>query len=291
MNVCVIPAFNRPEYLQICLEHIQKADGCEKIIYLFALDIGASPLNLDIIKQFPFENYTVTPKNYNLKLGKQSHNVINGLLAGANMSDGLIYYIEDDVFIGKDFFTFHNNIHAREPEIFCSILSKNVNAVDKILNDSNRYYVKQSNEYQGIGSCYKSKMILEYLLPDFNLDYFKNQKSYITFYYPDSILDKTFVEQDGLIRRIIEKNKLLVAFSHLPRCFHAGFYGYHRFPKIKINRMSMEQKIKLIKETVYDVENLRKISEVEYYVNDSYPINLETSHKKCIRKDLKVNKS
>lgn len=286
-DICLVIAYNRPEYLKICLEHIQQAKDADKLTYLFALDTGYDKKNLDIINDFPFNKKITVPQSFRLKLAKQSYNVINGMLNACNLTDELIYYIEDDVFIGKDFFTFTKEIHKNEPDIFCSILSKNVNSNDNTINDSDSYYIKTSIDYQGIGSCYKAKTLKELLQPHFKLDYFTEPIKYVVQNFPDSVLNRNFAEQDGLIRRIIEKNKLQVAFSHIPRCFHAGFYGYNRFPKIKYERMNLQQRYELIKKYAYDESLLRQISQGENYVLDSLPVNLETSHKECKMVNLK----
>ena len=46
--------------------------------------------------------------------------------------------------------------------------------------------------------------------------YYRNIKGYCLRYFPDSELKGQWTEQDGLQRRIIEKNKLRVAFSSVP---------------------------------------------------------------------------
>lgn len=290
MNVCVIPAFNRPEYLHVCLEYIQKADGADKLTYIFALDIGASPDNDKVIIDFPFKKYIVTPKELINGMAKQSFNVLNGLIAGAYMSNDLVFYVEDDVFIGKDFFTFSEKIHKKEKNIFCTILSNNVNGHDKTVDDLNAYYTKKTHEYCGIGSCYKAKALLKYVLPDFNKDYFRQPLTYVKLHYSKSVLNNSFCEQDGLIRRILEHNGLSVAYAHVPRCFHAGFYGYHRSPKVNIKKLNQKEKIKLIKDTVFDFDKLKRISEIEWYAEDSKPVNLDTSHSKCYKRELSENK-
>ena len=286
MNVCVIPAFNRPEYLHICLEFIQKADGAENLVYIFALDRGANPENEKIINKFPFKKFTVAPHLVINGIAKQSFNVLNGLIAGANMSDELVFYVEDDVFVGKDFFTFSEKIHKKEKGIFCSILSHNVNGHDKTINDLNAYYTKKTHEYCGIGSCYKAKALLKYVRPDFNKNYFNQPLTYVKIHYPKSVLDNLFCEQDWLIRRILEYNGLSVAFAHVPRCFHAGFYGYHRSPKVNVRDLNQREKIKLIKDVVFDFEKLKKISEIGWYAEDSKPVELNTNHTKCYKRKV-----
>jgi hypothetical protein len=184
--------------------------------------------------------------------------------------------------VGKDFFTFHEEIHKKENP-FVSIVSKNMNSriKENLSDDKNAYYIKHSNEYQGIGSCFNRGMLFKYLSPHFRSDYFSSITRYVTKEFPESTLNNNYAEQDGLIRRIIEKNGLKVCFSHVPRCFHAGLYGYHRNPKIDMKSMSFKARCDFIKKVAFNPIELNKISENPYFINDSLPVGLNTSHVDC----------
>lgn len=280
-NCVVIPCYDRPEYLELCLSFIQMADGWKENDYIFAIDNGARNENIGVIANFTAANkYTVRPQKTITGVGKQSYNVLSGLVAAAHMNYELVHYIEDDVFIAQDFFTFTKKIHAKEPELFCSIMSKNVNGDDRVTINQDAYYVKHTNQYQGIGSTFKGEMIKKYITPHYCNEYFQRPSSYVQIWF-ESALSNEFCEQDGLIRRIIEKDNLPVAFAHVPRCFHAGFYGYHRNPHMRIPN-NAEQKKKLIMEYSFSPEKLSKVVQSENLVTDSYPINLQTAHGECI---------
>jgi hypothetical protein len=287
MNLVVLPIFDRPEFLSICLDYIQQADDAENWEYLFAQDRGGAQQNLDLIHKFQFKNYVITPEPQRYKLGKQSFNVLNALMAATSMNPDLIGYIEDDVFVGKDWFTFTKAIHEKEPGIFETILSNNVNSVDPLSTDINGYYVKSNtNVHQGIGNCFKGAILKSLIEPDFCHDYFSNPTLYVRQYYPESLLSYSFSEQDGLIRRIIEKNRLKIAFSHVPRCFHAGFYGYNRNPRINYRRLTFQQKIELIRDYSFNPEKLSGIVQAPNLVTDSLPVDLTIEHTGCKRIEL-----
>lgn len=280
-GIVIIPAFDRPAFLQVCIDHILKADNAGEMRYIFALDTGAHPHNLDVIKAFPHEHAVLNRQTKILGIGKQSNNVLMGLKAGLEHGEGKpIYYIEDDVFIGKDFFTFGAEILQREPDCLCAILSHNVNAKDATTPDADGYYVKRSNEYQGIGSIFNPAVFERYVLPHICQEYVTNPRMYCTRFKSHS-LGADFCEQDGLIRRIIEANGLPVAFAHVPRCFHAGFFGYHRMTAGHIKKLPLSQQITRIYEIAFDVDQLRKIAQAENLVYDSMPQNLNTHHEQC----------
>ena len=51
MGIVVIPVFNRPEFLKICLECIERADNYKNYLYIFQLDWGYDKRNIDVIKE------------------------------------------------------------------------------------------------------------------------------------------------------------------------------------------------------------------------------------------------
>lgn len=289
MNTVVIPCFNRADYLRLCLERIMQADCWSDYRYVFACDLGTTKEVYQEISNFPHSHkINVTPSVHKYKAGKQSHNVMNGLLSFPNDEAHLVFYIEDDVFIGKDFFTFSEDIH-RQAHPFVTVMSRNMNASDAVCEtDANAYYLKLSNEYQGIGVCFDNKVLRETLMPHFVPAYFMNITGYVKSVFPDSALSHFYAEQDGLIRRLIEKHKLSVAFTHLPRCFHAGFYGYHRKSNHQMNRLNLQQRCDYIRKVSFDVSELSKVVTDPYYLKDSFPVNLLTEHTDCYELPLKA---
>ena len=258
-----------------------KADGWKDFTYVFAADLGVTRQVLDVIQKFQANKSVVVPETHNFKIGKQSKNVINGLLSEHCKQAEKIFYVEDDVFIGKDFFTFGEET-SKKSGAFAVILSRNVNGKDGVCDDRNAFYCKTDNQYQGIGVCFDNLLLKKFLGPHNQARYFANPLKYVSLSFPNSKLNKCFCEQDGLIRRIIEANKLKVAFSHVPRCFHAGFYGYHRHPNgIDIIKMTPEQRKTTILKNAFDVEALRKIVTEEGRIKDSLPVDLNTGHEDC----------
>lgn len=287
MSVVVIPAFSRCDFLEVCLDHICKADEFEKHKYLFCLDYGYNPELIKIINKYPITAALLKVPNNHLKDGKQSHNVINGLVTAAGHSDDKVYYIEDDCLIAKDFFTFCGGVVDKE-DVYCCIASKTDRPTIEPVNDENCYYIKENdNDYRGIGVCFSTAKINEYLKPHDDMRYYRNIKGYCLRYFPDSELKGQWTEQDGLQRRIIEKNKLRVAFSSVPRCFHAGFYGYHRSVKVAYDMLSHEDKVRFIYDHVFDLEKVREISNNKEWIHDSIPVNLNTNHSKIINQNEK----
>lgn len=285
MSVVVIPVFSRPDFLEVCLDHICKADDFDKHKYLFCLDYGYNPDVIKVINKYPLMAAAMKVPDNHLKEGKQSYNVINGLIIAAEVSDDKVYYIEDDCLIARDFFTFTGGVVDKE-DVYCCIASLSDRPTIKAVNDENCYYVKENdNDYRGIGVCFSTDKIKRFLQPHHDMRYYRNIKGYCLRYFPDSVLKGQWTEQDGLQRRIIEKNKLKVAFSSVPRCFHAGFYGYHRTVKISYDKLPHEDKVKFIYDHVFDLEKVKSISNNTDWISDSIPVNLNTKHNKIINQN------
>jgi hypothetical protein len=279
MNTVIIPAYNRPEFVYLCLERIKKADNYKNNKYIVALDYGFNQSIKLIVNQFSDDlqiDCIMTGANVN-RITKQSYNVLNALIYGAKHSDNLVYLIEDDVMIGKDFFTFNEELHAKEKDIFCSVLSMNVNTKYNTTNDFDKYYISANGDYQSIGVCYKKEIIMQKIKPHFTSEYISNPFIYCKNKFPDSKLNGNFVEQDGLIRRIIEAGKERVAYAHVPRCYHAGFYGKNRGKKIN-DKLNIQQRIDFVRNIIFSKENMKAIVEWDYFYYDSEPINLENEH-------------
>ena len=278
-GIVVCPIFDRPAFLHVWVDYIVKATDADKMRYIFAADSGFDRRNIDVLRSFPYEYAILERRTKIAGVGKQSNNVLMGLKAAYENCDGKpIYYIEDDVFVSTDFFTMGADILADSPDVLCCILSKNVNAPDTPENDLNGYYVKVSNEYQGIGSIFNPSKFSEYIMPHICTEYVTRPRDYCLRRFPRTALGAEYCEQDGLIRRIIEANKLPVAFSCVPRCFHAGFFGYHRMTAKHVRAMPLDKQIRQVYKIAFNVEELRKVAQAENLVYDSMPVNLDTSH-------------
>lgn len=280
-EILVCPLWRRPEFLMVWIDLIKKVDNPEGIFFIFCLDYSYDIKNEEILdKHFPFPYGVIKTPDQRFKLGKQSFNVLNGLMCAMNHTEGLVYYLEEDVFPGRDFFNWHRRVHEKEPDIFCSIATRNNNTKYDTQDNPDYYYISKKPDYQALGSCFKSGVLREYIQPHFMKEYFKDPVGYCTRVFPDSFIGKFYVEQDGLIRRIIERCKKPIAFPHYPRAYHAGFYGYNR--KSKIQMPSFETKVKFILENAFDNEKMRRVSLNEHYYQDSMPIDLEVKSDKSV---------
>jgi hypothetical protein len=283
MNIVVTPLHSRPEMFKVWSELVKKANGASDLFYLFCLDYGYDEKYLDLIYEFPFECSIIEMPETAYKLGKQSNNVLNGMVSAAKHADNLVYYLEEDIFPGKDFFLWHLNIHLKETDIFCSIATKANDTRYDFKIDKDHYYLTSEPDYQSWGSCFKKEVILDMIYPQFNESYLTDPTGYCLRHWPKSFIGSKWTEQDGLIRRILEASPLQVAFPCYPFAFHAGFYGYNRQPQIM--RKSYDEKLELIRKVCFDADLMRLYS----IYQDSEVIDLDTTFdetKKIVTKNL-----
>ena len=274
-DILVCPLWQRPEFLRVWIEVITRSEMADQLFYIFCLDHGYDTRHLKILKEdFPFDYGIIKMPKSSYKLGKQSFNVLNGMLSAAHKSGRLVFYVEEDIFPGKDFFKLHYEIHKQQSDIFCSIGTRCNNSPWITDGYLQHYYLSNRPDYQSWGSCFKKEVILKYIMPHFNEDYFKDPNGYCARNFAGSVVGNRFTEQDGLIRRIVEKTDLKIAYPHVARAYHAGFYGYNR--KGKGRHLSYDEKVELVRQVAFNPDMMKEHSVNEGYYKDSKPIDLDT---------------
>lgn len=262
MDVVVIPCFNRPEFLSVCLELIHKAVGAEENLYLFQVDFGYDPEVLSVIEKFPMQKEIQKTPVHRFK-NKQSYSLLKGYENALKHNPQKIYLIEDDVFIANDFFLWHRKNLG---ENFASIATKNHNTDRRPSTDLAATYTM--SEYQSLGVCFHAES-LRVILKDITDDYYSNPQGYIQKMFPENKIPVLYSEQDGLIRRIIQKNNYQVIYPDVPRAFHAGYYGKSRGKKPMGN---LEQRIKQVRQIAFDPLIMKGDSEPVLLVNPIYHV-------------------
>lgn len=271
-DVLLLPNYNRPEFLEVTLDLISKNKGFEDLYFIFALDVGYKRSLRKVIHRFVSEHNLeyeiVETPNHRYDLGKQSFNLLNGYRIAANKTKEFVFMVEDDVFVSNQFFRWHYAVHEENPNIFCSIATKNNNTGSKDLGWYKYYLI--DGDYQSLGVCFR-KDVLQNILSFATKHYFEDPIRYCKAKFPNSSINNVHVEQDGLIRRVMEISLAPAAFSYSGLAYHAGFYGYHRGRKIVGTH---EEKVKKIREICFSKEKMREASEREEFYRDSIPVEL-----------------
>src|ERR1039458_9881934 len=126
----LLPCWRRPEFLWHCIDNLSHADGIENIHVIFRPDTGYAPDILDVIRsqgQRLATSEIKYPPVCPFRRTKQSANVLLGYLHAARKTRQFVFLIEEDIMVTRDFFRWHRDVHAQQPELFCSIAAKNHN--------------------------------------------------------------------------------------------------------------------------------------------------------------------
>jgi len=265
-DVVVVPCFDRPEYLYVCIEMIKLSDHHDEHLFLFALDKGFDADNMHIIEQSGLRYEVVCNNGTRYRHMKQSYNVLEAYRVACELSAKYVYLIEDDIFIAKSFFTMHRRAQAMNP--FCSIAAHLQNAKHLHTLHPSTIGLTTESVYQSWGVCWNKEILQKYVLPHANGRYYREGGRYLAKRFPWHFLGRSYGEQDGLIRRVHDDSGKSIAFFDYPRAFHAGIWGYHRQGE-RVKGWDLEKKISFIKSTCFSHEKMQKYNEFnDVFISD-----------------------
>ena len=276
-DVVLIPCWRRPEFLWHCLDNLTRAEGFEQLHVIFRPDHGHDPVILDVIAEFAerLASYEVDlPVRCPYRRTKQSANVLGGYLLAAARTRHLVFMIEEDIMVARDFLRWHYAVHAAEPQLFCSLSTRNHNRAVATSDDPRCYYLT-TFDYCSLGVAVSRAVIGALIAPHVCREYFERPVEYCLRQFSSSRLGDRFVEQDGLIRRVQEAQgeQRPIAYPYRPRAFHGGFIGYHRSGRLTGD---LAQRIRSVGRVIYNSESMRQAIENPDHIADSVPVPLET---------------
>lgn len=277
MDILLIPCWARPELLYHTLDNLVNTGDLSTVHIVFKPDTAHSAEIYKVVDLFKdhlpsYEFKAATPSKN--KATKQSQNVLEGYIYAASLTDGLVFMVEEDVMVGEDFFRYHRALHDQQPDLFCSLSTRNHNRAVTTEDDPAAYYLS-TGDYCSLGVCFKASVIREHIAPHVNSSYLADPIGYCEATFPNSEIGRSMVEQDGLIRRIQMSIGLPTAYPHAPRAYHAGYYGYNRDRNTFGG--SLQAKIDRVGEIIYDREAMRKAVSRPEYFRDSEPVPLKLS--------------
>ncbi len=280
-DIVVVPCWRRPEFLWHCLENLTRAEGIESVHVLFRPDVGYAAETLGVIDAFAsrLPSYEVLPaKPCPFRRTKPSANFLLGLLHAAQRTRGLVYLVEEDIMVGRDFFRWHRGVHAQAPPLFCSIPVRNPNRRLDVAERIDGYYLSSGDSCSN-GACYPAEVLRCCIAPHVNMAYLARPKRYLRRRFPDSAVGLGFVEQDGLIRRIQERSAWPIAWPCTPRAFHAGFFGarggWQNFRRPDLLGDTLPERVRLLQQTIYSAEGMSRVIDRPEFLDTCMPCALE----------------
>ena len=270
-DIVLIPTFARPEYLQLCLEHLLAADGgANKEVWIshdrHTRDAANMRQEVELSRQialsfsdkFEFvrfhertpHNYIGNPLNF-LELYKEAYNT--------TPEARYIYLVEDDVMVAKDFFRWHESVQDRG-DYFCTVGWHCIRNPEVKKSTDPTAYIESTRDFSSIGICWRREK-----LPPFvkhaTTDYYQAHRNYLEKAFPGSpIRPGEWTEQAGIVTRLLHETKdRWVAWPALSRVAHVGISGYHRPGGHKFDG-PIEQRIADLRKAIQDPKVLNSLS-------------------------------
>ncbi|MCC6807514.1 MAG: hypothetical protein IT381_08825 [Deltaproteobacteria bacterium] len=231
-DVVVIPAWRRADFLALTLERIAAARHSDEHHYFITLDRGFDPEVLAVAQAWKQKDVAVLARTSDHGYYGNSFNVLEGfryaLGQAARLGSRLIYTIEEDVWVAKDFFAFSRQVHdAFSPFAFSASVNQpsTGTATETIRKPREPEKVYGHPFFQSYGASFAPSAVVE-ILKHATHDYYRDMGRYVVKSFPGT--GERRWEQDGLITRVIGAAGGETLYPYVPRAMHAGFHGYNR---------------------------------------------------------------
>ncbi len=282
-DVVIIPTYLRPEYLYLCLEYLGNAQGTDvqKEFWICADWRPEDEARHKMLLEWQADVFAAWHGRLQLRIFKgrehnyngNSFNVLESYRKAFNEPDvRYIYLVEDDVLVTPDFFKWHEAVAEVEPNAMCSIAyrcSRNGEARRDVCSPGS--YFTTARDYASIGVRW-TRAALEPVLAHAIPAYYSNQDEYMRTRFRGNRFEADFSEQDGLIMRVMWEARGYTVWPYVPRCYHMGWYGYHRPNGIRPGGF-LNQKIDALRGIISNAETLKKVApdygDIEPYPTES----------------------
>ena len=275
-DIVIIPTFDRPEMLMLCLENLIKVGGIRQKEVWIAEDVHADKpksftTQMEMLAVIRFaQNEFTTNFRY---MATQPHttygnsfNVLSALQEAAQFPESKVYLIEDDVLVTRDFFDWNDMVFSQyDAQVVCAgRLNRSLNfhmngpqAMDESIKDVNA--VKEAaGAYNSWATCFSPKFMQQFNWP---VDFSCFRPGY---------------EQDIMIQHRMVGMNVPSIWPYVPRAYHMGWYSYHRNAGIPLVGM-LEERVKGLQSIVTNPSKLRNFAAGEM---DTFP---EKSHEAATR--------
>jgi len=249
-EVVITPTYHREELLYCCLKRLRGYDD-DIPIHVFP-DRGSYHRGLlvhSICNEFEAVPHLVPDNDW---YGDTS-NVMNAYLWAYNAGYERVFYVEDDVMVHSDFFSWHREQQKDFPDLFASmawIFNREAPISDCLLFQPWIY---------SIGLCFsqsKLALIAQHATPK----YYGDMPGYLEKRFKNPVmLGAVHWEQDGLLQRILDEDKSQTVSPGIAKCSHLGYvrsYGdgadFVKYEEIMEGAESFTDRVNRIEELIAD---------------------------------------
>jgi hypothetical protein len=226
-EIVIVPAWRRPEFLHACLQRLLVADD-GRPEYWICLDRGYFAPVMAVAtwarKRFG-KRLRIGQRRHNYR--GNSYNVLTSYRDAVAEGADLVHLVEEDVFVGHDYFDFHRRAHALAPEAFAVSACRNQQFPIGTEPPADETAVYLHASYQSLGVSFRPERLAP-ALAHARQPYFQRPIVYCRRAFPHTGINPANAEQDGLLHRVMEAEGRTTLYAAVPRAYHAGFVGYHR---------------------------------------------------------------
>lgn len=265
-DLILIPTFARPEYLQLCLEHIAAADKGEvpKDVWVMhdrhtydqphiAKEVE---LSRAVANKFVVNFYERSPHPY---IGNPLNFLELYKSAYEKKDVRYVFLIEDDVLVAKDFFKWHEAVQARG-DYFITVGWHCIRNAEVKPSQDPTAYIESTRDFSSIGICWKRENLAPFV-KHAKVNYYRAMRNYLADAFPGSPINPgQWTEQAGIVTRLLhETRNRWVAWPSLSRVAHVGISGYHRPGGHRFSG-TLEQRVADLRKAVVDPKILNSLS-------------------------------
>jgi hypothetical protein len=226
-ELVIVTAWKRPDFLSAALQRLLVADDGRQR-YWISLDRLHTRECAMVAVQFTRKlggRATIRRRSHRHK--GNSYNVLTSYREAVSVAPDLVHLVEEDVFVGADYFEFHRRAHQLVPDAFAVSACRNQQFPPDVNPPDEQDAVYPHISYQSLGVSFRLEPLAQ-VVQHAQHGYFARPVAYCAQKWPNSAINPNNAEQDGLIHRMIEASGRPTVYPFSPRAYHAGFVGYHR---------------------------------------------------------------
>lgn len=231
-EICIIPTFERPAMLAVCLEALRSADPSIDL-HVFP-DRGTN--QREICEKFGAIHHLGWQHTYH----GNSFVMLEALKWANSQSCAMVYVVEDDCVVMPNFFKWCRAAIQKHPGVFAACGWKY--SPQALIGDGPDILMPWYLSVCAAIPKHNLVSIVQHARPE----YYSEMREYLDLAYPGSIRRGTkHYEQDGCILRVLESQNKRCVWPRVPKATHIGWHGYHMSGKPF--DCSLEDSIQLIK--------------------------------------------
>jgi hypothetical protein len=279
-NMMLFAVWNRPEMLQIVMEHLIEAynyHALPNLEFVFAVEYPNDAKVLELVKNFELPTKKIIVRNERYALSK---NILEGMKVAMNFSDDYVLFQADDIVVHKTFFKFYDTLIN---QIDIDRVSTCTTAIYKEAGDLNLVY--KGHFYDAAGAFITKHFHENYIKPCSVPHFYENKPKFVTaldaryqeHWKPNKSGDYKYKygmaehhQQAGLINRLVDVAYIQEGWHTLKvdvsRVRNIGFYGRNR-PGGQLRGNTYEERLEFLRSVVNDKDAIYKLTGTKQYAD------------------------